>query len=263
MMRRVWAALLVEWTKAARRRITVAGPLAVLLAVLASAMVMPVVRDDVSDYGFVSFATGLALNPLGLFFVLAFSAGLIAPEVQDGSVRAMLVRPLYRREYLFAKLLLGMGYAAVLILTAGVASWAMLYILGDALGVTYGGELLYSPGAMLRTYWLGAALALLPQWAAVAYGLLVSVCSRSGVAAITIAFGAWLMVDVAKYQANVPQIWVATYLDVPWEPFIDRVNGIESNWLQRVLLLVQVSSIAWCVATAGAVFVLNRRNICR
>ena len=183
MIGRIWTAYTVELAKALRQKYTYVGPLLVILAVLAVLARQLNFQEQAGGYGFILMATELALHVLGMTMLLIYAAGLISGDLASGSIRVMLVRPLRRHEYVFAKLLHGMTYAVLLTALAGALSWGAAAAVGSLHGALYGGELIHSGGAMLRAYLFGALLGLLPQWAAVSYALCISACTRSPVAA--------------------------------------------------------------------------------
>jgi len=144
MMYRIWNAYLVELQKAIRMRVTWVGPSLVVAAVLATMLKSPIRRDNVSDYRFVFDATTIALGLPGLLLIVIviFCSGLIASELSRGTIRTVLVKPLRRTEFLLAKFLWGMTFAAILLVLAGGTSWALALIFGEMHGVEYGGETL-------------------------------------------------------------------------------------------------------------------------
>ncbi|MBN2307568.1 MAG: ABC transporter permease subunit [Candidatus Hydrogenedentes bacterium] len=261
MIRRVWIAYTLELAKAIRAKSTYVGPALVILAVLCTLLVHPVQQDGRSDYEFVAKATPLALNLLGWLLLLTYCAGLVSSELGSGSIRLLLVRPLLRREFLAAKLLHGMTYALVLTLCAAGTSWVVALTRGELVGVGFGGEVMYTAGQMLRAYLIGAALALIPQFAAVAYAVMASTLTRSTGAAVIATVGVWVLVDFVKYPLRVAPFLFSTYLEAPWQTFADRCNGFSTPWLPMGYYCLGTSLAALilfsCVATAA----LNRRNL--
>ena len=144
MISRLWTVYAVELLKATRLKQTFVGPILVLLVVLCALLVHPVARDGASDYGFVAYVTPVALNSLGFLLLLAYCAGLVSQELNSGTIRQVLVRPVRRHEYMLAKLLLGMTYALLLAGIVAVSGWGIAYLFGEMTGVTFGGELVYT-----------------------------------------------------------------------------------------------------------------------
>jgi len=262
MMRRVWAAYAVEVSKAIRSKAAYVGPALVLLAVICAPFVHPIHRGDTSAYRYIAYVTPLALDFLGFLLVLVYCAGLVSPELNSGAIRHVLVRPLRRHEYLLAKLMTGMSYALVLTLLVAVGSWSIAFAQGDLLGIEDGGELVYTDDQMLRAYVLGALAGLAPQFAAAAYALMISVCTRSTVAAVGAAAGIWIVLDMVKYPLHMDAFVFSTYLETPWQVFINRCDAIDTSWFPAMGYCLGSSVACVIVCSAVAALVLRRRNLC-
>lgn len=245
MIARIWIAYRVEIVKALRQKQTYLGPFLVLLAIASGPLVHSMARDGVSDYAFIAYVTPLALNFLGFFLLLIFSASLLSPEMADGSIRAVLTRPIPRRDYVLAKLALGCTYALVLLVITGLGSWSVAGLFGELSGVHYGGELVHTRAQMRDAYLIGAALAMLPLFASAAYGLLISAFTRSPAAAIALALGGWILADLLKHPLGLERYMFTTYLDAPWAVFAQRCDAVDSGWLPMA---------GWCAATSITVF---------
>jgi ABC-type transport system involved in multi-copper enzyme maturation permease subunit len=251
----------VELAKAARQKFTYLGPLLVIFAVLVTPLAHPIVKDGQGDYEFVAFATPLALDFLGLLFLIVYCAGLISSELGNGSVRMALVRPLLRHEYLLAKLLVGLTYAVLLTAVGAGASWAVARVLGDLNGVSYAGETLYSSRHMALTYLCGAVMSLAPLFATVAYAVMISTLTRNNGAAIGSAVGIWLLIDAVKHPLRIAPFLFTSYVEAPWQVFTDCCGGLESSWFPAGYYCLGTSAAAFCVFLAVAWYVLNRRDL--
>jgi len=262
MMRRIINAYFVEVQKAARMRVTYAGPVLVVLAELAAMLQSPLERDGLSDYRFVYDATTIALDVLGLFLIVIFCSGLIASELGRGTIRTVLVRPLRRVEFLIAKLLLGATFAATLLVLAGAASWTLASLFGEVHGVEYGGETLYTSAGMAGAYAAAAAFSLLPLFALVAFALLMSTLTRSTAAAIGWSIGIWLLLDMVKHPLGIQPFVFTTYLE-PWQVFAQRCDGFpEMGWMPANPVYLVGVSVGWLVLlVALAAGVLQRRSL--
>ncbi len=261
MMRRIWTAFIVEVLKALRQRHTLLGPLLVMAAVTAAALAHPMARDGRSDYDFVALATPATLNLLGFLLLLVWSACLISPELGSGAVRLFLVRPVGRGEYVAAKFMAAAGYAALLTAVTGLCAWTLAAALGELHGVDFGGELLHTREAMLSAYALGALLSLLPMWAGASCALFFSACTRNTGAAVTLSIGSWLALDLAKHPLGV-EAWVfTTYLEAPWQVFVNRCDGLPASWTPMAWQCAAASLPVMAAALAGAVLVTSRRNL--
>lgn len=261
MTKRIWRAFRVEAAKALRMRFTYVGPVLVALTVAGASLAHPLARDGHGDYGFIAYATGLGLNLLGLLLLVTYCAGTVSTELGRGTARLLLVRPLLRSEYLAAKLLFGMAYAAALVLVAGVASWSLALGFGDLRGVSLGGELMHTGGEMILAYLAAAALSLFPLWAAAAYAVMISTLTRSSGAAIGSAVGVWLVVDVLKYPLGAAPYLFSTHMGAPWALFASRADGLPVHGYPDVIWCVGTSAVWTAVFAAVAALVLQRRNL--
>jgi len=261
MIGRIWLLYRIEVFKASRRRQPYVGPLLLAVLVLLSPLIRPIARDGLHDYGFIAYITPVALNFLGFIMLLTFASTLVVSETARGSVRAVLLRPVRREEFILAKLLLGFSYAGLLTAVVGVCAWAVSWFRGDLMGVHVGGELVFTTGEMWKSYVAGALLSLLPQWAGVSVALLFSTLARSTSMAISLSLGAWILVDLAKYPLGIAPFVFTTYLEAPWRIFSGQCDALAQPWMPMA---------AWCVATSGllivapaavAIVVFKRRNL--
>lgn len=261
MIQRVVNAYLVECIKAMRSKSAYAGPLLVVVMALFAPLIQPIGEDSASAYSFIAFSTPMVLNLLGLLLILTYCAGLVSSETSSGTLRLILVRPLLRHEFLLAKLLHGMTYALLLTVLVGVATWSIAAIKGQLAGVEYGGELLFTSTHMASTYVLGAALVLAPQFAAVAYAMMLSTLVRSTGAAVGAAVGIWIVLDTIKYPLHIAPFLFSTYMETPWQVFTMNSEGMDATWTPNLYycLATSISSIA--VFTAVSIYALRRRNI--
>lgn len=259
-MGRVWTAYGIELAKALRSKGAYAGPLLLLLGALGALLARPISRDSVSDYAFVSFTTVTLLHGLGLFVTLIYCSGLVASEY-TGTLRVVMVRPLHRYEFLLAKLLHGMTYALALTVITAVAAWGLAWTFGDLRDVGSGGEQAFSASQMRSAYLLGALASLPPQWAAVAFALLVSVCVRNALSAAVLTVGLWLLMDFAKYPLHLDGMLFSSYLETPWGVFEAHCDGLDAPWLAAIRegLLASLAGIGICFGAAALTF--QRRNL--
>jgi len=262
MIHRIWNAYFVELCKGIRLRFTWAGPCLVAAAVLAAMLQSPIERDGVSDYRFVLDATAIALGMLGLLLIVIFCSGLIASELGRGTIRLVLVRPLRRVEFLIAKLMWGMTFAAVVVVLAAVGSWALALVFGEMHGVEYGGEILYTGAGMAGTYVAAALFAMFPLLALVAYALFISTLSRSHAAAIGWAVGLWLLLDMVKNPLGIQPFVFSSYLET-WQIFAQRAGGFpELGWLPEDAPWIVIVPAIWTVAfVAAAAGILQKRSL--
>ena len=261
MIARVLNAYLVECLKAIRAKSTYLGPVLVVLLSILAPLIHPITGDTGSAYAFIAFSTPMVLNLLGLLLTLTFCAGLVSSELGSGTIRLVLVRPLLRHEFLFAKLLLGMTYAAALTALVGLSTWTVAAMQGQLAGVVFGGEVLHTSAGMATDYVLGALAGLAPQFAAVAFALMVSTLARSTGAAVGAAVGIWIVCDTLKYPLHIAPFLFSTYMESPWQVFTAHCEGLEASWAPAIYHCLATSLGAVVLFVAIAVVAFHRRNI--
>ena len=174
-----------------------------------------------------SFSTGLTLLSLTL---VAYAAWTFASDRDSGALRHILIRRASRPALVLAKLsmvyLLALGALGLMTASIGTIS-ALLWDFGPV--VEDGYELIGS--AEIRAeVGLGLRLALLPMPAALAFGLLVSVCAQSATQAVTTALGITVALDIFKGVLGER----AYYLYATFQPSL-----IDQSYLQDVSRLVR------------------------
>ena len=186
-----------------------------------------VVSSNAYGYFVDSMSTGLTV--LGLLLV-AQAAYSFSYERDTGLVRHLLIRRVSRPALMLAKLahlhLLALLSFIVLLIAAYVFSglfWEFGPIVED-------GFELISEEEILMEISTGLRLALVPIPAAIAFGLLVSVCSQSATQAITTALGITLAIDIFKSMLGD----YANFLYARFQPSL-----IDASYLQDVSRIVR------------------------
>ena len=154
-----------------------------------------VVTSNASVYFVDSMRTGLTM--LGLLLV-ALAAYSFSFDRDTGLVRHLLIRRISRPALVVAKLvhlhLLALLSFIVLLITAYIFSdlfWQFGPIVEDGFELISEDEILFE----IQT---GLHLAIVPLPAAIAFGLLISVCAQSATQAVTTALGVTLAIDIFK-----------------------------------------------------------------
>lgn len=260
MIRRIYIVYMVECAKAVRTKSTWIGPILITLMVALSPLVQPIARDDTSDYAFLAAVIPAALNVLGLLLLLTYCATLISSELGSGTVRSVLVRPVRRREFLAAKMLMGMTYGAVLTGCAVTASVVVVYAFGDLTGIRAGGEILYTDSEMRIAFLAAVLVSLVPQSAAAAYAVMISAFTRSTSAAITSAVGIFFLIDALKAPLRIDPLLFSSYSESAWRVFRYRCDGIEAQWFPETAFAIVVALVSVALFYGIALFALSRRN---
>ncbi len=260
MIARVWRVFQCECSRWLRRPVAYAGPFVVLVTVLAITLAR-YGGDAPLSYSHIADAASAALNLGGLALAIAFGALLVAPEVQSGTIRLLLVRPATRLELLLGKFLLGLTHILLMLAVAYAAAWAVVAILGELTGVTLGGTIVYTQREMRTAFLYGALLSILPMAAATAYALLISVIARSGSAAVLLALAGWLILDVVKHPLGIEAVVFTSYVETPMRLFSQRAHGLEGMWTPDIYFAVGVSLATLLVCLAASAFLFHRKAL--
>lgn len=261
MIKRVWTAYLVECIKAMRSKVTYIGPVLVVVLVGLAPLIRPLGAHGEDTYPFIAYTTPMVLNLLGAFLLLSFCAGLVSSEIATGTIRLMLTRPLLRHEFILAKLMLGMTYALLLTVLAVLSTWGIAFAFGRLTGVEYGGEVLYTSFEMALTFGLGAILDLAPQFAFVAYAVLISTLARNTGTAVGVAIGLWILLNAVKEPLGIGPYLFISYMESPWQVFTLYADGLEASWTPTAYWCLGTSLAAVVVFSAAAMLALQRRNL--
>lgn len=260
MIGRIFAAYLAEIIKYSRLFFPYFGPGFVLLAVIATLLIHPVTSDGVSDLEFIGVAVPAALNIVGFLMLIIYAAGLVAGEIESGAIRTVLVRPLRRWEFLTAKLLNAVTYAVLLNLTGVLGAWIVVAVKGEASGIDFGGELMYTSQEMNVAMLIAALLNLAPHLTAAAYAVMISSLVRRSATAIAAAVGGWLLVDYMKHAMRFDEFIFSTYLDQGWIVYADRCKGLATPFVPEAYYGLAVSAAWFALFTGIAFAVIRRRN---
>jgi ABC-type transport system involved in multi-copper enzyme maturation permease subunit len=261
MIGRILIAYRAEVRKALRKKFGIISLFLVILTAAGTCLLRPVVHDGAGDYAFIAYSTSVALNLLGLFLMLTFCASSVSSEVSRGSVCLSLVRPVRRYEYIAAKVLLGLSYAAAMIAGVAGVSWAIAFAFGDLSGVSYGGEVLYTNSDMAISFMIGGLLAVLPYFAVVSFAVMISTGIGSTAGSIGAALGTWIVADLLKYPLHIGKFWFSTYIETPWQMFSGRCNGLDPSWWPDTGYAIGVS-LAWgTIFTLLAMYFMSKRDL--
>jgi len=198
---------------------------------------------------------------LGLLLLLCYSASLVSSELGSGTIRTVLVRPILRHEFLLAKLMMGVTYAVLIAAAFAVPAWTLVMVKGKLAGITIGGEVLYTSRDMFATFLTGLGIGLVSQTAAVAFAVMISTLTRNSGAAIGATLGIWIAMDTLKYPLRIAPFLFSSYMEMPWQVFGDRTNGLEAYWVPGLYWSLG-TACAWTVIfVAVAIVVLQRRSL--
>jgi hypothetical protein len=220
---RIFAAYVAECIKYSRLFFPYFGPVFVILAVLGTLLIQPIEADGVSDLGFIGAAVPAALNIVGFLMLLIYAAGLLN-------------------------------------ITGVVSAWALVALLGEASGIDFGGELIYTGQDMSLALLIAAVLNLAPHLTAAAYAIMISTLVRRTATAIGAAVGGWLLVDYIKHALRFDEFIFSTYLDQSWIIYSDRCKGLATPFTPEAYYGLAVCAVWFVLFTGIAFAVIRRRN---
>lgn len=261
MISRIWIAFRIELKKVLKQRFIYISGAFVLLASLSTLGISAVHKDQSSDYDYVVRATSLTMNWLIPLMTIIFGALSLSAEYTSGALRFMLVRPLRRVEYLYAKILVTVFYAVTLTALAVTAAWVVIVLKGDLAGVYYGGEVLFTNMEIVRDYALGCLTYLLPLSAAATYAVFLSTVVRNTGTAVGSAIGLWVVFDALKYPLRLEQFMFTSYTEFPWRVFVQHCQGIDSYWRPGIFYCVGSCLAAVLVFLTAASLIFRRQDI--
>lgn len=206
---------------------------------------------NVKDFNITSFDNYMTLQFLGLIwiivmaaFVIALARGMVAGEIQDGTLELLLAQPIARWNILLSEGAVLLGGIVFLVLLTVLATFAF----GAAFGIelSYGGYAAFIP--------LGIALA-----AAIAgYSVLLSAVMREprrvalAAAGVTLAFYIVHFVGIySKSLAKVDYFTIFRYYD---PQTLLKTGGVP---VRDILVLLGFAAVTF----AAAVFFFQRRDI--
>jgi len=232
----------------------VASALTALMARQAmSASVQP---EELTVAAFLAVSLNLCSTLVVQIFGVVFAAMLIASETSRGTHRMVLPRPIYRSQFLHAKLLTGLLYVALLFAAHLVVALplALQYPLKSAFD-----ENVPIPGAgeQALTWAIAIGLTLVAHLGTVAFGFLVSVLSTNVATAIGVAVGVLLSFIPASVFLEFGDFRLSHWL---FSSYFDTAIGIANEkaqmisgatWAQDKVYMLLGTSVLSCVLFLG------------
>lgn len=282
MIGRLWLLYRFEWRKLLARKLPLVAFALVILLALVAPQIGKVVdtAKSLSESSaptqdrFASGWTALAgsVNTTRIFLTLAvliLAGSAVAEERAQGTLRALMVRPLRRFELLAAKVLTLWSYGAALLIAAVVAAGLGAELsqgLYDVVDPDYPDRLVHAFGDMCAYVYLAIGLSLAPLLALTAMGVMISTlfdhpgyATGVAVAAFFVLTAAAELSDAAKWGLYV------TYLKQPFvivEDFANQYSGTTRKIAPARLLEAAAIPLAWAGACFGLTsLVLARRDV--
>jgi ABC-type transport system involved in multi-copper enzyme maturation permease subunit len=180
-------------------------------------------------YGYYVDGMSTGITLLGLLLV-AYAAFSISSDRDTGVIRHLLIRRISRSALLIAKLVHIHCLAALSLLLLTFVTYFGCGLLWEYGAIVEDGFELISVDEITTEISLGIKLALTPLPAAIAFGLLVSVCTQSTTQAVTSALGITILLDVFKSMLGD----YAYYLYATFQPSL-----LDQSYLQDVSRIVR------------------------
>ncbi len=199
----------------------------------------------------------------GTIAMLAYSGSMVAAETDSGTLKNILVRPLYRREFIAAKALALLFYCAVVVAVTAVLSLlagALAYGLGD-IAIQETGEVYRTQSEMLRNLGVMYAMDLMSIYAVACMGLFLSVMINNGGWAVITALVLYFPVMFLK-NFDVFSPWIFTaYMDLGQNVLREMAVVKSKTWLPELYYFIAVNIATIAVLLAASVIVFERKEI--
>jgi ABC-2 type transport system permease protein len=189
----------------------------------------------------------LLLMPL---YVALVGGDIVAKEVEDGTLRMILSRPISRVRLLFVKWVAGAIFSTVLVLMLGVMAlcfarilfpWKGMFIPGDETGLIFG---LFSPGEGLRLYILGHLLMTINAIAMFSVGAMFSCFNMKPASATILAMSYLLMSLVMEHIPFLEtyQNWFITHHLSAWDSVFKSPMPLTQIVQSEIVLLATTAT---------------------
>jgi ABC-type transport system involved in multi-copper enzyme maturation permease subunit len=217
--------------------------------------------DTANAWGYVTLSMQLVFTDIGLIFVLVFSAMLMADERRCGTIRAMLVAPLYRWEFYAAKAITGLLYMVVMSIVTLALSIALAKVHYQFGAVSDSFGIVSSQGKALGNFLLAFILSWIPLGAIVLCGLFVSTVIRSPGAAVAVSIGTLYIIDFTKHLMGLDPYIFTRYISYPWQILQQMAQGVDYQWHPEVWKMVGLCCLYGGVAFGAGLLVFLRQDL--
>jgi ABC-type transport system involved in multi-copper enzyme maturation permease subunit len=238
MTRTFWAALHNEFSKYARQKFPYLGLIAVVLLAGLWVKSFPLITDIRRTNAFVVVVLGTIAATTSIFpvFSVIFASALVASETANGTYRNVLARPISRVEFLTAKIAFACAYALLLVALHLVTVFAMATAQFTFGPVVDEGIVVASTGEVIGAFSIAVLLTLVPLFALVCFGIMISTLSKSLTNALGISIGLLIAIEPIKVFVHwgnwqMKDYVVSTYLDKALVVAKNAAEGFSYQWL--------------------------------
>lgn len=199
----------------------------------------------------------------GTVAILAFGGSMVASETDSGTLKNVLVRPVFRKEFLLGKALALFVYCAlVVLLTAaiGISAGQAMYGLGD-IAIPETGEVYRTQSEMFANLGISYAMDLVSLYAVGCMGLMFSVVVNNNGWAVITSLGVYFPVMFLK-NFSVFSPWIFTaYMDLGQNVLREMAVVKSKSWLPDLYYFFGVNIATIIVFLAVAVYLFDRKEI--
>jgi ABC-2 type transport system permease protein len=269
------AALHNEFSKYARQKFPYLGMAAVvLLGVFWVRSIRLMAGPEVTMNGYqmvIKGAISAVTSVIPLFSVI-FASVLVASETAGGTYRNMLSRPIGRARFLTAKIVFAFGYVLLLVIlyiAAAVPSTLGQYSFGAILD---NGAVIYSFPRIVGVSLLAGLLTLVPLFAVVSYGILISTAAKSLTSAVGVGVGTLIAIEPIKYLIrwgdwSLSDYVFTSYLDTSLKVADQAASGLDYQWFPNGWLTsdlgwgLMLSVVGTVVCLGASYWIFLRRDL--
>ena len=225
--------------------------------------------ESMNAYGFVANCSQSSVTSIIPIFALIFSCLAVASETDEGTCRDALSRPLRRFEFLASKILV-CGFYLCLLLGANLAASMILaqWKFGFS-AVSDAGETLVSLNNMFLALGKTTLLGIFTLSALIAFGLFISIVSKSVMSAVGFGLGIYISLQTVKFMIPVGSHTLdyyifSTYFDEPYGILNELSLGITTSFASPDLirgLWLSAAAILFFLLAGFLVFLRRDLNI--
>jgi len=235
------AALHNEFSKYVRQKFPYLGMLAVgLLAGFWPTGMHEMADSGGETNGFSLLLKGAvsAVTSIIPLFAAIFATVLVASETDTGTYRNVLSRPIRRSTFLTAKILFAFSYAALLVVLYILVAVPVIFSQYRLGPIMDHGEVVYSLAHIVGVSLMAFLLTLIPLFAIVSYGVLVSTAAKSLTSALGIGVGLLVAIEPLKHLIRwdnwkLSDYILTSYLDTALNIADKAALGVDYEWLPQ------------------------------
>jgi len=213
-----------------------------------------------SGYLFLLISTRTTISLMGVILILIFSSLLVSTEVSSGTLQMMLINPISRLEFFSAKVITGMMFSLILLISTIIPALIIGSIHFGYGDYIEGGIILFTKGEIFLNIFFCFSLLLIPLLAFCCYGLLFSVITNNVGFSIGFSVGSVIFLDVIKERLDISPFLFQSYIETPFEIVMNIVEGFKVNWKSEILSCIGVPTI-WIIGCFSiGLFIFQRKD---